>query len=61
MAGMRIVVALALVAGALAPASAQAGTSDVVSCNAPGAGGRNNSLSYAATSYDPQYASVVPG
>jgi hypothetical protein len=63
MAGMRVVVVLAL-AGAglgLAPAGAQAGTYDVVSCNAPGADGRNNSLSYAATSFDPQYNGAVGG
>jgi hypothetical protein len=61
MAGMRIVVALALAAAFVAPAGAQAGTYDVVSCNAPGANGRNNSLSYAATSFDPQYNGVVGG
>ena len=63
MAGMRIVVRGgsrgALAAALLAPAGAQAGTYDVVSCGAPGANGRNNSLEYAATSFDPQYA--APG
>jgi hypothetical protein len=47
--------------GLLAPAGAQAGTYDVVSCNAPGADGRNNSLTYAAESFDPQYAGQVGG
>jgi hypothetical protein len=42
-------VALAL----LAPAVARAGTYDVVSCNAPGAGGVNHSLSYGAAAWDP--------
>jgi hypothetical protein len=41
MAGMRIVVALALAVALLAPAGAQAGTYDVVSCRAPGANGGN--------------------
>ena len=61
MAGMRIVVPMALAAVLAVPAGAQAGTYDVVSCNAPGANGRNNSLTYTATSYDPQYNSVVGG
>ena len=63
MAGMRVVVVLALAAAAaaLVPAAAQAGTYDVVSCNAPGADGRNNSLAYAATTFDPQYAGQVGG
>ncbi len=50
MAGMRIVVGAGLAAALvalLAPAGARAGTYDVVSCNAPGANGRNNSLEYA--------------
>jgi hypothetical protein len=50
---MRIVVGAVVVASVsalLAPAGARAGTYDVVSCNAPGANGRNNSLEYAATS-----------
>ncbi|MET0816970.1 MAG: hypothetical protein ABWZ67_05420 [Solirubrobacteraceae bacterium] len=45
----------------LAPASARAGTYDVVSCAAPGAGGVNHSLTYAATSFDPQYNGQVGG
>ena len=64
MAGMRIVVRIVLVAGALAllaPAGAQAGTYDVVSCAAPGADGVNNSLSYARDSFDPQYNPQVGG
>lgn len=63
MAGMRIVVVTALAAAAagLVPAGAQAGTYTVVSCGAPGANGRNNSLAYAATSFDPQYAAQAPG
>jgi hypothetical protein len=64
MAGMRIVVRAVLVAATLAllaPAGARAGTYDVVSCNAPGAAGVNHSLSYAATSFDPQYNGVVGG
>ena len=60
MAGMRIgLVALAL--ALLAPAVAEAGTYDVVSCRAPGAGGVNNSLEYSAGSVDPQYAAAAPG
>ena len=51
----------ALTLSLLAPAGAQAGTYDVVSCNAPGANGRNNSLEYAAASYDPQHNAVVGG
>ena len=50
----------ALTLSLLAPAGAQAGTYDVVSCNAPGANGRNNSLEYAAASYDPQYNGSLP-
>jgi hypothetical protein len=61
MAGMRIVVPLALAAALVVPAGAQAGTYDVVSCNAPGANGRNNSLGYTADSYDPQYDAAVAG
>ena len=64
MAGMRIVVRAGLIAACLAllaPAGAQAGTYDVVSCNAPGANGRNNSLEYAPDSYDPQYNAQVGG
>jgi hypothetical protein len=38
---IRVVVSLALAASALAPASARAGTYDVVSCRAPGANGGN--------------------
>ena len=41
MAGMRIGLA-ALALALLAPAVAEAGTYDVVSCRAPGAGGVNN-------------------
>ena len=55
MAGRWIVLA-GLLGALLAPAGAQAGTYDVVSCGAPGAGGRNNSLTAFAESYDPQYA-----
>ena len=59
MAGMRSVVRAGWSARAgvalLAPAGAQAGTYDVVSCSAPGANGRNNSLEYVTASYDPQY------
>jgi hypothetical protein len=62
MAGTRIAVGAGL-AGAvlalLAPAGAQAGTYDVVSCDAPGANGRNNSLAYEVGSFDPQYAGQV--
>jgi hypothetical protein len=61
---MRIVVRAVLVAGLLAllaPAGARAGTYDVVSCNAPGANGKNNSLEYAPSSYDPQYNAQVGG
>ena len=54
MAGMRIVVPIAALA-LLAPAAAKAGTYDVVSCRAPGAGGVNHSLTYSADSLDPQY------
>jgi hypothetical protein len=64
MAGMRAVVRPVVVAGALAllaPAGARAGTYDVVSCTAPGAGGVNHSLTYAAESYDPQYNGQVGG
>jgi hypothetical protein len=64
MAGMRIAVLAGLTAaalGLLAPAGAQAGTYDVVSCNAPGANGRNNSLVYAPDSFDPQYNAQVGG
>jgi hypothetical protein len=61
MAGMRIVVPLALAAALVVPAGAQAGTYDVVSCNAPGANGRNNSLVYTTDSFDPQYDGVVGG
>lgn len=64
MAGMRIVVRAGLVVAGLAllaPAGAQAGTYDVVSCGAPGANGRNNSLEYSAESFDSQYASQVGG
>jgi hypothetical protein len=57
---MRIAVGIGLLA-LLAPAGAEAGTYDVVSCNAPGASGRNNSLTYAAESFDPQYAGQVGG
>ena len=61
MAGVRIVVALVLAVALVVPASAQAGTYDVVSCDAPGANGRNNSLSYVADSYDPQHDGAVGG
>ena len=53
---MRVVVRAVVVTGVLAllaPAGARAGTYDVVSCNAPGANGRNNSLEYAPNSFDP--------
>jgi hypothetical protein len=61
---MRIVVGVVLLGSALAllaPAGARAGTYDVGSCNAPGAGGVNHSLTYAATSFDPQYNGQVGG
>jgi hypothetical protein len=61
MAGMRIVVPVALAAALVLPAGAQAGTYDVVSCNAPGANGRNNSLGYSAWSFNSQYSGVVGG
>ena len=61
MAGLRIVVVSVLLVGALAPAGARAGTYDVVSCAAPGGGGVNHSLAYAATSFDPQYNPQVGG
>jgi hypothetical protein len=64
MAGMRFVVGVVLLTSTLvllAPAGARAGTYDVVSCNAPGAGGVNHSLAYAATSFDPQYNGQVGG
>jgi hypothetical protein len=48
-------------AALLVPATARAGTYDVVSCAAPGAGGVNHSLTYAATSFDPQYNGQVGG
>ena len=32
----------------------------MVSCNAPGAGGKNNSLEYVTASYDPQYNPQLP-
>jgi hypothetical protein len=57
----RTLAGVALLALALAPAGARAGTYDVVSCNAPGARGVNHSLRYAATSFDPQYAAQVSG
>src|SRR5687768_7327120 len=55
---------IALVATALAllaPAVAEAGTYDVVSCRAPGAGGVNNSLVFSTSSYDPQYEDDAVG
>ena len=52
MAGKRIVIVGALLALAF-PAMAQAGTYDVVACDAPGAGGVNHSLVGAKTSFDP--------
>jgi Bacterial Ig-like domain len=52
LAGMRIVVLVAALV-LLAPAGARAGTYDVVSCGAPGAGGVNNSLQYSAAAWDP--------
>jgi hypothetical protein len=61
---MRIAVRVVLLAAALAllaPASARAGTYDVVSCAAPGADGVNHSLTYAATSHDPQFNAQVGG
>jgi len=64
MAEMRTVVRVTVLAAGLAllaPAGARAGTYDVVSCNAPGAGGVNHSLSYAPTSFDPQYNGQVGG
>jgi hypothetical protein len=54
LAGMRIAL-VATTLALLAPAVAQAGTYDVVSCRAPGAGGVNHSLTYATSSWDPQY------
>ena len=60
MAGRWILLA-GLLGALLAPAGAQAGTYDVVSCAAPGADGRNNSLTPFAESYDPQYAPQLGG
>ncbi len=60
MAGMRIVVLVGL-ALLLAPASARAGTYDVVSCGAPGANGVNHSLEYAPFTWDPQYRDAASG
>jgi hypothetical protein len=57
---MRIAVLIAALA-LLAPASARAGTYDVVSCRAPGAGGVNHSLTYAPFSVDPQYEDDAAG
>lgn len=61
-AGRRWAVA-AVAAGLLAPAPAAAGTYDVVSCNAPGAGGVNNAWSGQFTSFnndpEPQYFDVI--
>ncbi len=48
---MRWTVAAVLAAGLLTPAGAQAGTYDVVACNAPGASGVNHAWRGAATSY----------
>jgi hypothetical protein len=59
--GLLPLVGIALLALAVAPAGARAGTYDVVSCDAPGARGVNHSLTYAATSFDPQYAGQVGG
>jgi hypothetical protein len=60
LAGMRIVVLVSF-AALLTPAGAQAGTYDVVSCRAPGAGGVNHSLTYSAFSVDPQYNGAAAG
>jgi hypothetical protein len=60
MTGVRVAVLIA-VTTLLAPAGARAGTYDVVSCAAPSAGGANHSLTYAASSFDPQYNGQVGG